>query len=223
VVSPVRLDLEYTSGVENHNAMGPHATVAQWLGDEFLLIDSTRWVGGTRNMVAHHLGMPQERVRVVSPFVGGGFGSKGNPWPHPTLAAIASRKVGRPVKLVLGRQQMFAQVGHRPATIQRIRIGASSNGRLQSISHDVVSGTSRCDDYVESAASTARVAHSCWNVATTHRIAGLDLDTPSPMRAPGEALGTSWWSPASALARFGSYEMLMYSFARSRFRCFSAV
>src|SRR3954452_3049448 len=169
--------------------MEPHATEAQWLGDELLLIDSTQWVDGTRNMVATHLGVPQNRVRVLSPFVGGGFGSKGNPWPHPTLAAIAARQVSRPVKLVLGRQQMFTQVGHRPATMQRMRIGAGSDGKLQSISHDVVSGTSRFDDYVESAGATARVAYSCPNVATRHRIARLDLDTPCPMRAPGEALG----------------------------------
>src|SRR3954452_14299996 len=169
--------------------MEPHATEAQWLGDELLLIDSTQWVDGTRNMVATHLGVPQNRVRVLSPFVGGGFGSKGNPWPHPTLAAIAARHVGRPVKLVLARQQMFSQVGHRPATLQRMRIGASSDGRLNSMRHEVISGTSKFDNYVESAAATARVAYSCPNVATTHRLARLDLNTPSPMRAPGEALG----------------------------------
>ncbi|MFL6416354.1 MAG: molybdopterin cofactor-binding domain-containing protein [Bryobacteraceae bacterium] len=84
---------------------------------------------------------------------------------------------------------MFTQVGHRPATLQRMRIGATSDGRLQSILHDVVSGTSRFDDYVESAGATARVAYSCPNVATSHGIARLDLDTPCPMRAPGEALG----------------------------------
>jgi xanthine dehydrogenase YagR molybdenum-binding subunit len=187
--SPVRLELEYTSPIENHNAMEPHATIAQWFGDHLLLIDSTQWVDGTRNMVATHLGLPSQNVRVLSPFIGGGFGSKGNPWPHPTLAAIAARRVGRPVKLVLARQQMFSQVGHRPATIQRFHIGATSDGRLNSISHDVISGTSRFDDYVESAAATARVAYSCPNVATTHRLAHLDLNTPCPMRAPGEALG----------------------------------
>ncbi len=140
-------------------------------------------------MVAAHLRIPPERIRVIAPFVGGGFGSKGNPWPHPTLAAIAARRVNRPVKLVLKRQQMFAQVGHRPATLQRLRIGSTQEGKLLSLSHQVISGTSQFDDYVESAAATTRVAYSCANVETSHRITRLDLNTPCPMRAPGEALG----------------------------------
>lgn len=189
VRSPVQLDLHFTSTVENHNAMEPHATVAQWTGENLLLIDSTQRVIGTRNMVAAHLQIPPERIRVIVPFVGGGFGSKGNPWPHPTLAAIAAQRVNRPVKLVLKRQQIFAQVGHRPATLQRLRIGSTQEGQLLSLSHEVISGTSQFDDYVESAASTTRVAYSCANVETRHRITRLDLNTPCPMRAPGEALG----------------------------------
>ena len=140
-------------------------------------------------MVAAHLGTSQDQIRLVAPFVGGGFGSKGNPWPHPTLAAIAAKQVNRPVKLVLAREQMFTQVGHRPATLQRLRIGTNSEGELLSLSHQVISGTSQFDDHVESAAATTRTAYSCANVETSHRITRLDVNSPSPMRAPGEALG----------------------------------
>ncbi len=187
--APVRLELTYTTAVENHNAMEPHATVAWWRDDHLLLIDSTQWVLGTRNMVATHLGIDHDRIRLLSPFVGGGFGSKGNPWPHPTLAAVAAARVNRPVKLVLARNQMFSQVGHRPATHQNMRIAADANGRLRSLSHHVLSGTSQFDDYVESSGTTSRVAYSCPNVETTHRIVRLDVNTPCPMRAPGEATG----------------------------------
>lgn len=185
----LRLDLTFTTPIQNHNAMEPHATVAQWNGEDLLLMDSTQWVLGTRNMVATHLGLSPDRIRLVSPFVGGGFGSKGNPWPHPTLAAMAARHVKRPVKLVLAREQMFSQVGHRPATVQHLQLGAEADGRLTAISNDVVSGTSQFDNYVEAAGATARVAYSCANVKTTHRLARLDVNTPCPMRAPGEGPG----------------------------------
>lgn len=184
-----KLDLTFTTAIENHNALEPHATIASWDGDELTLIDSTQWVIGTRNLVATNLGIAPERVRVISPFVGGGFGSKGNPWPHPTLAAVAARHVNRPVKLVLSREHMFSQVGHRPATIQQMELGADQDGRLTAISDRVTSGTSQFDDYVEAAGTTARVAYSCANVETTHRLVRLDVNTPCPMRAPGEAVG----------------------------------
>lgn len=188
--SRIKLNLTYTTPIENHNAMEPHATVAHWSGEDLLLCDSTQWVFGARRMVAAHLGIEPNCIRIVSPFVGGGFGSKGNPWPHPTLAAIAARHVNRPVKLVLARRQMFSQVGHRPATFQRMQIGASSDGRLISIAHNVFSGTSQFDDFVESSGATTRVSYSCPNVVTTHRIARLDVNTPCPMRAPGEGTGS---------------------------------
>ncbi len=188
--APIRLDLTYTTPIENQNAMEPHATVASWDRHQLLLQDSTQWVFGVRNMVSTHLGIPADNVRVVSPFIGGGFGSKGNPWPHPTLAAIAARRVNRPVKLVLAREQMFSQVGHRPATFQRLRLGADESGCLISLSHHVISGTSRFDNYVESSGASSRVSYSCPNVETTHRVAKLDVNTPCPMRAPGEATGT---------------------------------
>lgn len=188
--APVRLDLTYTTPVETHNPMEPHATVATWDGDTLVLFETTQWVMGARTMVAAHLGLPIDKVRVVSPFVGGGFGAKGVPWPHMTLAAIATGRVGRPVKLVLSRQQMFGQTGHRPATFQRLSLGADRNGNLIALTHDTVSDTSRFDDFVEAAGQATRVAYKCPNLSTSHRIVRVDVNTPSPMRGPGEASGS---------------------------------
>lgn len=185
-----RVDVTYNTPIENHNPMEPHSTVAVWEGNRLTLAESTQWVLGTRNMVAGQLGLPPERVRVVTPFVGGGFGAKGQPWPHPTLAAIAAKRLGRPVKLVLTREQMFSQTGHRPATQQRFQLGADAGGRLTAVVHDTVSTTSRFDPFVEASGEVTRTAYSCPNLRVTHRIAPMDTNTPCPMRGPGEASGS---------------------------------
>ncbi|TMG86019.1 MAG: xanthine dehydrogenase family protein molybdopterin-binding subunit, partial [Betaproteobacteria bacterium] len=110
----VRVEAVYTTPMEHHNPMEPHATVAHWEGDRLTLYDATQYVSGVRNTVAKTFGISPDNVRVISPFVGGGFGCKGSVWSHVVLAAMAARKVGRPVKLVLTRPQMFGPVGGRP-------------------------------------------------------------------------------------------------------------
>ncbi len=129
-------------------------------------------------------------MRVISHFVGGGFGCKGTPWSHVGLAALAARVVKRPVKLVLTRQQMFSLVGHRPATIQKLALGADKAGKLTAISHEVWSETSRFDEFVEPSAVQTRMLYACPNVRTAHRLVKLDVPTPTFMRAPGESTGT---------------------------------
>jgi xanthine dehydrogenase YagR molybdenum-binding subunit len=188
--APVRVDLRYSTPRQTHNPMEPHCSVAMWHGDQLLLFEATQWVMGARSMVAAHLGMRADNVRVISASIGGGFGAKGVPWPHSTLAAVAASRVGRPVKLVLSRQQMFGQTGHRPGTLQRLRIGAGTDGRLLGLSHETVSDTSRFDDFVEAGGQATRVVYSCPNLASTHRIVRVDLNSPSPMRGPGEATGS---------------------------------
>lgn len=185
-----RLEATYFTPIEDHNPMEPHATVALWNDGHLTVVESTQWVVGTRNMVAAHLGLPPEKVRVLTPFVGGGFGAKGQPWPHPTLAAIAARRLGRPVKLVLSRDQMFSQTGHRPATRQHFQLAAGSDAKLIALTHDTVSSTSRFDPFVEASGEVTRVAYGCPNLRVTHRIARLDTNTPCPMRGPGEASGS---------------------------------
>ena len=119
----VKVDNVYTTPVEHHNPMEPHATIAQWDGDRLTLYDASQGVVGARRKLAAVFGMPTENVRVVSKFIGGGFGSKGSAWPHVTLAAMAAKLTNRPVKIVLTRPQMFGSIGHRPRTVQRVALG----------------------------------------------------------------------------------------------------
>ncbi|HEY3665095.1 MAG TPA: xanthine dehydrogenase family protein molybdopterin-binding subunit, partial [Polyangiaceae bacterium] len=189
--APVRVDQTYTTPVQNHNPMEPHALTVVWQGDDHVtLYDTSQGIFGVRKKVAALFGIPAENVRVISRFVGGGFGCKGSPWSHVGLAALAARVVKRPVKLVLTRQQMFSLVGHRPKTIQQLTLAADRTGKLLALRHDVLSETSRFDDFVEPAAVQTRMLYACPNVQTSHRLQRLDIPTPTFMRAPGESTGT---------------------------------
>jgi len=186
-----RIAATYTTPSENHHAMEMHATIAAWQGDDHLtLYDSTQGLFNVRRRLAKIFGLPEGNVRVIDHFVGGGFGSKGSPWSHVPLAALAAKVCGRPVKLVVTRPQMCSLVGHRPVTVQRLQLGADAQGRLTAIEHRVTSATSRFDEFVEPAASQTRMLYACPNVATSHRLVRLDVPTPTYTRAPGEATGT---------------------------------
>jgi len=186
-----KIDATYTTPPENHNPMEPHATIAVWRGDDRLtLYDATQGIFGVRKRIATIFDLPPENVRVINHFVGGGFGCKGSAWSHVPLAALAARVVGRPVKLVVTRPQMFSLVGHRPQTIQHLQLGADAGGKLVAIRHDVVSETSSFDDFVEPSAVQTRMLYACPNVVTSHRLVRLDIGTPTFQRAPGESTGT---------------------------------
>ena len=185
-----KIDAQYTTPIENHNPMEPHATIAAWDGDKVTVWDATQYVMGERDALAGVLGVPKENVRVVSYFVGGGFGCKGLMWSQVPLAAMAAREVGRPVKLVLTRRQMYGPVGARPQTEQRVVLGAKRDGSLTAVRHDSVSHTSRFEDYTESCANVTRMLYASPNIETTHRVVKLDLGAPTFQRAPGEAPGT---------------------------------
>jgi xanthine dehydrogenase YagR molybdenum-binding subunit len=187
----IKVRQTYRTAVENHNPMELSATLAQWDGDHLTLHDATQHVYGARSIVAAYLGINEDNIRVIDPFVGGGFGCKGSTWPHVYLAAIAARQVGRPVRLIVTRQQMFAQVGHRPQTIQKISLGAAKDGKLTAITHDVTNETSDFDEWTEPSAKQTSFLYSCPNVRTTHRLARVNVGTPCQMRAPGEATGTA--------------------------------
>jgi xanthine dehydrogenase YagR molybdenum-binding subunit len=188
--APVQIDHVYTTPVEHHNPMEPHATVAQWQGEHLTVYDSTQGVTNVKKRLAAVFGIPPDHVRVISKYLGGGFGCKGGVWSHVALAAMAARLIGRPVKLVLTREQMFSSVGCRPRTIQRVALGAERDGRLSSITHDVLSQTSVFDEFIESSALVTRMLYATPNLRTTHRLARLNIATPTYTRAPGEASGT---------------------------------
>jgi xanthine dehydrogenase YagR molybdenum-binding subunit len=185
----VKIEATYTTPMQTHNPMEPHATIAQWAGSKLTLHDATQYVSGVRRTVAKTLGIAEDDVHVISPFVGGGFGCKGSVWSHVVLAAMAARKVRRPVKLVLARPQMFGPVGGRPQTEQHIVLGARRDGTLTLVRHDVISHTSQIEDFVEPSAIVTRMLYACPNAVTTHRLTKLDVGVPTFQRAPGEATG----------------------------------
>ncbi|MFD9755069.1 xanthine dehydrogenase family protein molybdopterin-binding subunit [[Kitasatospora] papulosa] len=187
--APVRIDATYTlHGLHNH-PMEPHASTARWSDGHLTVHDSSQGSTAVRNSLATALGLDRNRITVVSEHVGGGFGSKGTPRPQSVLAAMAARHTGRPVQLALPRRYMAAIVGHRAPTLQRVRLGADRDGVLSSVSHEVVTQTSRIKEFVEQAAVPARVMYASPHSRTEHRVVALDVPSPSWMRAPGEASG----------------------------------
>jgi xanthine dehydrogenase YagR molybdenum-binding subunit len=185
----VSVDRTYRTAPNHNNPMEPQATMAVWDGDSLTLYESTQAAVMVQGAVARLFGLGAGLVRVVSPHVGGGFGSKLRARPQAVLAAMAARMVGRPVKIAISRQQMFAVGGYRTPTIQRVRLGADREGRLSAIAHDVVEQTSTVHEFAEQTAVTTRMLYAAPNRRTSHRLARLDVPTPSWMRAPGTCPG----------------------------------
>jgi xanthine dehydrogenase YagR molybdenum-binding subunit len=185
----VKIDQTYVIPRENHNPIEMHATIAAWDGDRLTLWDKTQWVNNVADEIAAVFGLAAENVRVVSPFVGGAFGSGLRTWPHVTLAALGARVAGRPVKLMLSRREMYYGVGYRPHTVQRVVLGAARDGRLTALVHEGHQETSSYEEFSEALLNASRFLHSCPNVTTRHRIAPMNVHTPTYMRAPGEASG----------------------------------
>jgi xanthine dehydrogenase YagR molybdenum-binding subunit len=187
--SPVKLDATYSLPAETHNPIELHATVAVWDGTTFTLHDATQGVVNARNVLAQTLGVPREKVRVVSKFLGSGFGGKLWPWPHCALAAAAARELQRPVKLVIDRRMMFQNVGHRPIIEQRVRLGATPEGKLTSLRHEYVNHTSILDAYEENCGEATPFMYSVPNLRVTSALARRNVGTPTSMRGPGAVPG----------------------------------
>ncbi|MFI2367934.1 xanthine dehydrogenase family protein molybdopterin-binding subunit [Streptomyces sp. NPDC018833] len=185
----VRVDATYTLTALHNHPMEPHASTAEWRDGRLTVHDSSQGGGIVREVLATMFGMDRHDITVVSEHVGGGFGSKGTPRPQVVLAAMAARHTARPVTLALPRRQLAAVVGHRAPTVHRVRIGAGPDGVITALEHDVVTHTSRVREFVEQAAVPARVMYTSPNSRTVHRVAALDVPSPSWMRAPGEASG----------------------------------
>jgi xanthine dehydrogenase YagR molybdenum-binding subunit len=186
----VRVAATYTTPVQHNNPMEPHAAIASWDSAGVLTVyDSTQGPTADRDTIAAVLGLETDQVQVVSPHVGGGFGSKGTTRPPAILAAVAARAVDRPVKVALTRQQMFALTGHRTPTIQHLELGATADGRLTALAHDVIEHTATRTEFAEQTAACTRVMYGTRAMRTTHRLVRLNVPAPSWMRAPGEAPG----------------------------------
>jgi xanthine dehydrogenase YagR molybdenum-binding subunit len=187
----IKIKQTYTMPDRHHNPMEPHATVAVWDSDGTLtLYDATQMVVGTKKVVSFVLGLPEDRVNVICEFLGGGFGGKSWSWPHTVLTALAAKAVNRPVRLSLSRAQMYSMVGHQPATVQTVALGADRDGKLTGIRHDSINPTSVFDDYVEYAAMASRhLWRTNGGISTSHKVVHVNRNTPGVLRAPMEAQG----------------------------------
>jgi xanthine dehydrogenase YagR molybdenum-binding subunit len=183
------IDATYVTPVETHNPMEMHGTIAVWDGENITLYDSSQGVVSHRTVMSEVLGLPRENVRTISRFIGSGFGGKLSPWPQCTLAAAAARQLNRPVKISVDRRMMFSNVGHRPRTQQRIRLGATKGGKLTAIRHDFYTETSMLDDFVEHCGEQTPFLYSCPNLEVTTAMARRNVGTPAPMRGPGAVPG----------------------------------
>lgn len=187
--APVKIDQVYTTPYELSLPMEPHNCLAVWNGDAVTVHLSTQIVKSACERIAATLQMDPAKVTVISRYIGGGFGSKLGVHAETILAVIAARAVGQPVKIVLTRQQMFHLNGNRPATRQRVQLGAEHDGTLTAFGHDVVMKLSTGDDYVEQTATSGRSLYAAPNRKTVHRVVELDLPNSEDVRAPGEAPG----------------------------------
>jgi xanthine dehydrogenase YagR molybdenum-binding subunit len=188
--SPVRVDNVYTTPQENHNPMEPHATIASWDGDRLTVYDANQGVFAARERLSYTFDVPLDNVHVVTKFVGGAFGCKGSQWPHTVLAAMAAKLIGRPVRIELWRPQMWGSVGYRPATVQRVALGADRSGRLTAQVHEVKSSTSTFDEFIEPSGMITTMMYASPALRVTHELSRLNHGTPTYMRAPGESSGS---------------------------------
>ena len=185
-----KIDVVYSTPVENHNPIETYSTTAEWEAPDRLLIhEATRGIKQLQKIVANAFGLPRENVRIICKFIGGAFGSKGFQWSHTLLAAAASKLVQRPVRLTFTRPQMFDSAGQRASTEQRFSVGSDKDGKLVALRHATTTHCSPVSEYTEPCGNMSRMLYSCPNVEVSHQLVRLNLTTPCPMRAPGEAPG----------------------------------
>jgi xanthine dehydrogenase YagR molybdenum-binding subunit len=185
------IETDVSTPAQYHNAMEPHAVVAQWDGDFLTLDMPNQALVMSRNAYAVYFGVPPENILIRSPFLGGGFGSKAIINGPQILAMLAARRLKRPIKFVLSRAQMYGPVGHRGRTWQRLRLGVGSDGRLAALHHHAIAATSSFDEFLESAANASLHAYASPAILAETEGLRLDIGTPGPMRAPGEASGSA--------------------------------
>lgn len=187
--APVKIDQIYRTPYQHHNPLEAHSIVAVWDGEQLTLHDSAQNIFATRQTLARAFEVPLQNVRVLSPYVGGAFGSKGSAWPHVLIGVMAARAVKRPVKLWLPRRQLFFTTGHRPETEQRLALGATEDGKLVSIIHDCIGQGNAVNDYNERSTRPTRTLYATPNMYAAHKVVELNVASGTYMRAPGENPG----------------------------------
>ena len=179
----------YIQPREHHNAMEPHATIAQWRGDQLTLWDKTQWVYNDAEEIARVFGIPAASVRVINPYIGGAFGSALRTWPHVALAALAARQSGRPVRLELSRRQLYYSIGFRPKAEQRVQLGADAEGHLTALIQEAVAQTSSYEEFADATLDVPASTYASANRRTKYSLIPMNTNTPTPMRGPGHATG----------------------------------
>jgi xanthine dehydrogenase YagR molybdenum-binding subunit len=195
--APVKVGAAYTQPSRHANPMEPSGIIAVWKGDRLTVYDAVQHLPAVQNAIAAALGLPATSVRVVAPHTGGGFGAKAFVWPHEVLTAMAAKVVGRPVKLVLSRQQMYGMVGPQPQMVHDVGLGADADGKLLGVSHFAAKITGVTDDYVEFGAVPGRSFYACDNIITGQRVRRGNVTLPTFMRSPWDGPGS--WALGSAM------------------------
>jgi xanthine dehydrogenase YagR molybdenum-binding subunit len=185
----VTVEGTFTTSAQTHNPLGPFTTTAHWVGDMLTVYDSTQNPFHVRAVLAASFGLAEENVRVLSPYVGGGFGAGLRSWPHSILAALAARTVKRPVQLSLTRPEMFTGIGRRPSTVHHLKIAATRDGKLVAIYHEATSTASMSSDSPYPITSDTASAYACPYVTARDKRVRLNIPPIAHMRAPGQAEG----------------------------------
>ncbi|MEV4317405.1 xanthine dehydrogenase family protein molybdopterin-binding subunit [Actinocrispum sp. NPDC049592] len=188
--SEVTVSATYTTSVNNHNAMEPHATLAAWTNDHLQIYTVSQGVRLVTQRLSTTLGIDQNKIHVYNPYVGGGFGNKWGNWAHTPVTAAAARALGRPIKTVLTREQTFTIVGHRPASRQEVTLGAKRDGTLTAVKNDGVSSMSPASNFFEPVANLSATLYASQNIHVSRRVIPLDAPPTTIMRAPQEASGS---------------------------------
>ncbi len=185
-----KVEATYETPIEHHNPMEPHSTIASWQGDKLILYNAAQIVNGAQNAAANTLNIKPEDVRIVSPFIGGGFGSKGGQWANMVLAAVAARVVNRPVKLALTRQQMFNSVGLRQANIQKMQLAATKEGKLTALVHETTTHCAINNEFVEPCGDGSKVMYDVPNSLIAYKVVPMNIILPTYTRGPGKSTGS---------------------------------
>ena len=181
----------YSTPLQTHNPMEPHATIAAWDGEKLTVYDATQYISGDKQTLAKHFSLPLDNVHVIDPYVGGGFGSKGSTWSHVILCAMAAKVAGAPVRLAMERTQMFGPVGGRPKTMQTIKLGTDASGKLVAMQHEVILPASVMEEFLEAAATQTTMLYQCDQITTSHKMVDMNIGVQTFQRAPGESVGTT--------------------------------
>ncbi|RYY53890.1 MAG: xanthine dehydrogenase family protein molybdopterin-binding subunit, partial [Chitinophagaceae bacterium] len=178
---------KYETPIEHHHPLEPHSTLAVWEGEKLTLYNGSQIINGAQGAAAATLNLKPEQVRIISPFIGGGFGSKGGQWANLVLTAVAAKITGRPVKLALTRQQMFNSVGMRQRNIQQISLGATKEGKLTTLAHETISHTAVDSEYIEPCGDCSKIMYEVPNSLISYRVVPMNLILPTYTRGPGKS------------------------------------